>query len=117
MLLMGIGGGLAVSPLSVVIMATVPPEDAGAAGGALQTMQQLGATLGLAILVRVAGSTSRGVTGSADEVLAGHEQRVHRRLGDRTADVRGGTHFQAALVVDRRDQAVAVGDAPSRTTA
>jgi hypothetical protein len=40
-----------------------------------------------------------------------------RRLGDRTADVRGGTHFQAALVVDRRDQAVAVGDAPSRTTA
>ncbi|MDT7649581.1 MAG: hypothetical protein QOI36_987, partial [Pseudonocardiales bacterium] len=53
MLLMGIGGGLAVSPLSVVIMATVPPEDAGAAGGALQTMQQLGATHGLAILVRV----------------------------------------------------------------
>ncbi|MCU1665454.1 MAG: major facilitator transporter [Pseudonocardia sp.] len=69
MLLMGIGGGLAVPPLSVVITATVPPEYAGAAGGALQTMQQLGATLGLAILVRVAGSTSRGVTGSADEVL------------------------------------------------
>jgi EmrB/QacA subfamily drug resistance transporter len=69
MLLMGIGGGLAFSPLNVVIMATVPPEDAGAAGGVLQTMQQLGATLGLAILVTVAGSASRGVAGSADEVL------------------------------------------------
>jgi EmrB/QacA subfamily drug resistance transporter len=70
MLLMGIGGGLAFSPLNIVIMATVPPADAGAAGGALQTMQQLGATLGLAVLVTVAGSASRDATGSTDDVLA-----------------------------------------------
>jgi EmrB/QacA subfamily drug resistance transporter len=70
MLLMGIGGGLAFSPLNVVIMATVPPADAGAAGGVLQTMQQIGATLGLAVLVTVAGSGARGATGT-DALVAG----------------------------------------------
>lgn len=72
MLLMGIGGGLAFSPLNVVIMSTVPQEDAGVAGGVLQTMQQLGGTLGLAILVTVAGTASRSAAeaGAApDEVL------------------------------------------------
>jgi predicted MFS family arabinose efflux permease len=59
MLLMGLGGGLGFVPLTPVIMATVPPQDAGAAGGALQTMQQTGATLGLSILVNVFGTAMR----------------------------------------------------------
>jgi EmrB/QacA subfamily drug resistance transporter len=75
MVLMGLGGGLAFSPLNVVIMATVPPEDAGAAGGVLQTMQQLGATLGLAVLVTVAGTGSRAAAAdgasSGDVLVAG----------------------------------------------
>jgi predicted MFS family arabinose efflux permease len=58
-LLLGIGGGLAFSPLSVVVMATVPVGDAGAAGGVLQTMQNIGATVGLAILITVFGTGSR----------------------------------------------------------
>lgn len=64
MIIMGVGGGMAFAPLNVLIMATVPPEDAGAAGGVLQTMQQIGSTLGLAILVTIAGSASRGTTGT-----------------------------------------------------
>ena len=64
MVIMGIGGGMAFSPLNVLIMATVPPADAGAAGGVLQTMQQIGSTLGLALLVTIAGSASRGTTGT-----------------------------------------------------
>jgi MFS family permease len=59
LLLLGVGGGLAFSPLNIVIMATVRPQDAGAAGGVLQTMQNLGATLGLAVLVTVFGTSSR----------------------------------------------------------
>nr|WP_279588731.1 MFS transporter [Actinophytocola oryzae] len=70
MILMGIGGGLAFSPLNVLIMGSVPPEDAGAAGGALQTMQQIGSTLGLAILVTIAGSAARGTTGTAAVVTS-----------------------------------------------
>ncbi len=55
MLLMGFGGGLAFVPLTPVIMGSVQPRDTGAAGGALQTMQQTGASLGLAVLVTVFG--------------------------------------------------------------
>ncbi len=72
MLLMGVGMGLAFAPLNVVIMTSVPPADAGAAGGVLQTMQQAGATLGLAILVTVFGASSRdaAAAGAApDQVL------------------------------------------------
>ncbi|WP_340685103.1 MFS transporter [Amycolatopsis coloradensis] len=72
MLLMGVGAGLAFSPLSVIIMATVPTDDAGAAGGALQTLQQVGATLGLAILITVFGAATRTPSGSpAETTVAG----------------------------------------------
>ncbi|TNC18702.1 MFS transporter [Amycolatopsis alkalitolerans] len=69
MVLMGLGMGLAFSPLNVIIMSTVPPKDAGAAGGVLQTMQQVGATLGLAILVTIFGTATRNAPGSPHQVL------------------------------------------------
>ena len=72
MIVLGLGGGLAFAPLNVVIMSTVRPADAGAAGGVLQTMQQVGSTLGLAVLVTVAGSASRSTAvagGSPVDVL------------------------------------------------
>ncbi|HEX6470128.1 MAG TPA: MFS transporter [Streptosporangiaceae bacterium] len=59
MILMGAGVGLAFSPLNVLVMSTVAPRDAGAAGGALQTMQQVGASLGLAVLVTIFGHATR----------------------------------------------------------
>jgi EmrB/QacA subfamily drug resistance transporter len=59
MLLMGVGGGLSFVPLTPVIMAAVAPQDAGAASGVLQTMQQTGASLGLAVLVTVFGGVVR----------------------------------------------------------
>jgi EmrB/QacA subfamily drug resistance transporter len=66
MMLLGLGMGLGFVPLTPIIMGSVPPQDAGAAGGALQTMQQLGATLGLAVLVTVFGATVRHAgTGAA----------------------------------------------------
>ena len=69
MVLMGLGMGLAFSPLNVIIMAGVPARDAGAAGGVLQTMQQTGATLGLAILVTIFGTATRSATGTPHDVL------------------------------------------------
>ncbi|WP_228824312.1 MFS transporter [Nocardia blacklockiae] len=71
MVLMGCGIGLAFSPLNVIIMSNVAPSEAGAAGGALQTVQQTGGTLGLAILVTVFGTATRGAVGSAHQVLVG----------------------------------------------
>ncbi|NKY47846.1 MFS transporter [Nocardia cerradoensis] len=69
MVAMGCGIGLAFSPLNVIIMANVAPEEAGAAGGALQTLQQTGAALGLAVLVTVFGTAVRAASGSAVHVL------------------------------------------------
>ncbi|WP_238847330.1 MFS transporter [Nocardia arthritidis] len=68
-LLLGCGIGLAFSPLNVIIMSSVPSADAGAAGGALQTLQQTGAALGLAILVTVFGTAAKDATGSPEHVL------------------------------------------------
>jgi EmrB/QacA subfamily drug resistance transporter len=56
MVLLGLGMGLAFNPLTVVIMSTVDPKDAGAAGGTMQTLQQTGASLGVAILVTVSAT-------------------------------------------------------------
>jgi predicted MFS family arabinose efflux permease len=72
MVLMGVGVGLAFAPLNVLIMSTVEPQDAGAAGGVLQTMQQVGTTLGLAILVTIFGTAARHAAadgGTAHHVL------------------------------------------------
>jgi EmrB/QacA subfamily drug resistance transporter len=69
MLILGTGGGLAFVPLTPVIMSAVPPADAGAAGGALQTMQQTGVALGLAVLVTVFGTSLRHATGTGVPVL------------------------------------------------
>jgi EmrB/QacA subfamily drug resistance transporter len=67
MLLMGLGMGTGFVPLTPTIMANVPPQDAGAAGGAMQTMQQTGVSLGIAVLVTVFGTAARNAmeTGSS----------------------------------------------------
>jgi EmrB/QacA subfamily drug resistance transporter len=68
MLLFGLGAGLTFTPLSVVILSGVQREDSGAASGLLQTMQQVGGTLGIAILVTRFGAVSRS---AAQDVIAG----------------------------------------------
>jgi hypothetical protein len=66
---MGLGGGLSFSPLTPIVMANVAPQDAGAAGGVLQTMQQTGASLGIALLVTVFGNVTRSASGSTADIL------------------------------------------------
>jgi EmrB/QacA subfamily drug resistance transporter len=66
LVLFGVGAGFCFLPLSVTILAGVPRNDAGAASGMLQTMQQTGAALGVAALTSVA--TSHGLS---DALLTG----------------------------------------------
>jgi EmrB/QacA subfamily drug resistance transporter len=80
LLLFGTGNGLAFVPLTAAALAGVAPEDSGAASGLVNVMQQVGGSLGLAILVTVFGSASRsvrdhprGLTGTA---LRHHEFAV-----------------------------------------
>jgi EmrB/QacA subfamily drug resistance transporter len=59
LLLFGLGTGLAFTALTVTILAGVAPKDSGVASGMLQAMQQIGGSLGLAILGSVFGSAVR----------------------------------------------------------
>jgi len=59
MLLNGVAAGLVFMPTTVLVLGGVEPEHAGAASGLMQTMQQLGGAVGLAVIVSVyaAGAT------------------------------------------------------------
>lgn len=58
-LLFGTGVGLGFMPLNMTILGGVPPQDSGAASGLLQALQQLGGSLGPAVLIPVFGAASR----------------------------------------------------------
>jgi EmrB/QacA subfamily drug resistance transporter len=59
--LIGLGMGLAVTPVTVAGTAGVPREDAGMASGLLNTARTVGASIGLAALATVAANRSVGV--------------------------------------------------------
>lgn len=69
LILLGVGIGLSLMPLNATILARVQPHEAGAASGLLQTLQWLGGTLGLSVLVTVYGTATRHATGSPAEIL------------------------------------------------
>jgi EmrB/QacA subfamily drug resistance transporter len=56
LILVGLGAACLVFPLNVTVLATVRPDQAGVASGLVQTMQFVGGSLGLAVLVSVFGS-------------------------------------------------------------
>jgi NADH:ubiquinone oxidoreductase subunit 6 (subunit J) len=62
MLLLGIGGGLAFPALMTLAMSSAAPEDSGLASGLVNTTQQVGGALGLAILATVAENRTGGAT-------------------------------------------------------
>jgi EmrB/QacA subfamily drug resistance transporter len=79
LVIVGIGNGLAFVPLTALALAGVEPRDAGAASGLINVTQQVGAALGLAVLVTVfgaashaagAGSSTAGSSGAAEAARA-----------------------------------------------
>jgi MFS family permease len=53
MLLSGLSTGLLFMPITATVLAGVEPEHAGSASGLLQTTQQLGSAVGVAVIVSV----------------------------------------------------------------
>ena len=72
MLLIGVSQGLTLSPLTSAGVAGVAQQDAGAASGAVNVAHQLGSSVGLSVLVAVAGVASAGLAGQALSV-----SRIH----------------------------------------
>jgi MFS family permease len=90
MVLIGLSGGLLFPSIATVIVPTVPAKDAGAASGLLQTMQQIGTSLGLAVLVTVFGVAVRH---------SGHGAPVTSTLGQH-ALVAGVTRsFEISVII------------------
>ena len=65
MILLGVGGGLAFPALMTLAMSSVSPEDSGLASGLVNTTQQVGGALGLAILATVAETRTGDATSAA----------------------------------------------------
>jgi EmrB/QacA subfamily drug resistance transporter len=65
LVLVGVGAGLAMAPLSATAMSAVPGERAGMAAGALSTFRQLGYALGIAVLGNVFRAGLTHVAGPA----------------------------------------------------
>ncbi len=68
LLLFGLGSGISFVPLTTAALNGVAPENAGAASGMVNVMQQLGGSLGLAVLVTVFGTAT---TNAAQHVKPG----------------------------------------------
>ncbi|WP_283136761.1 MFS transporter [Rhizohabitans arisaemae] len=87
--LLGAGGGLAVPAAITALMGTVPPEHAGVGSALNDTIQQMGAALGVAIL----GSILAGGYTAAMPVTATDEAR--RSLGEALATANGDAGLAA----------------------
>jgi len=59
MVLLGAGMGVVFVPLTTAALAGVAPQDSGAASSMVNVMQQLGGSVGLAVLVAVFGTATR----------------------------------------------------------
>jgi EmrB/QacA subfamily drug resistance transporter len=69
LVLLGIGMGMAFTPLTTAGIAGVAPADAGAASGVVNAAHQLGGSLGLSVLVTVFASASRAAIAHAPAAL------------------------------------------------
>jgi EmrB/QacA subfamily drug resistance transporter len=102
MIILGIGMGMAFVPVTIAGTSGVAPEDSGLASGLLNTTQQVGGSLGLAILASVATSrtTSAVHTGLALQLALTHGFKGAFLVGALLCAL--GAAFTAALLPGRR---------------
>jgi MFS family permease len=77
MLLVGLGMGVVFVPLTTVSLAGVRPEESGAASSMVNVMQQVGGSLGLAVLVAVYGTAYRNAAAHPVAGLSAVTQQHH----------------------------------------
>ena len=101
-LLIGLGVGFSFVPISIAALAGVRPEEAGLASGLINTSQQIGGAVGIAVLASVASAATRDslAAGTAQSVAL-TEGYVAAFWGAAAAAVAG---LVAALLLIRRRQ-------------
>jgi EmrB/QacA subfamily drug resistance transporter len=120
MVLIGVGMGLVFVPLTTASLAGVRPQESGAASSMVNVMQQLGGSVGLAVLVAAFGTATRDSL--AHPVAGLSAAAFHARVlahGMSTAFLLAAIFDVAALVVIAtllRDPKPAVPDSPAGLT-
>jgi EmrB/QacA subfamily drug resistance transporter len=110
MLLVGAGAGLTIPALMTLAMADATPEDAGLASGLVNTTQQVGGALGLAVLATLATGRSTHLLGDGAAADVALTRGYHLAFGVGAASVVAAVLLAAALL--RRP-----GAAPASQTA
>ena len=97
--LLGLGSGISFVSLTSASLADVEPRDAGAASGLINVTQQLGAALGLAVLVTVFGAATKHAS-LGGRVAAATVAHVHQTIVHGVDDVFAvGIVFTVAALV------------------
>jgi predicted MFS family arabinose efflux permease len=109
--LLGIGMGMAFTPLTTAGVAGVAPHDAGAASGLVNVAQQLGGSLGLGILITVFAAASRSAAHDPLASTSAHLRAQHELAHGVASALTGSAVFLAlalavVIVVVRRPAAV-----------
>jgi EmrB/QacA subfamily drug resistance transporter len=111
-LLIGVGLGFSFVPVSIAALAGVTGRDAGLASGLINTSQQIGGALGLAILTTIA-------TTHAENLLKDGQDRAHAFTSGYSLAFWAGVGFAAISVIatifalKREDLAVQPGTEPA----
>ncbi|MEV7598834.1 MFS transporter [Kitasatospora sp. NPDC089797] len=96
-LLFGLGMGSIFVPATLTVVSRVAPHETGAATGMLNTMQQVGGSLGLSILVTVYGTASRNAAGP--QVRAFLRQATPAQLAEFRASGRLPAPYSSEVLV------------------
>jgi len=84
MIIAAAGLGFAFVPVTIAAVSGVSHDDSGLASGLINTSQQIGGALGLAVLATIASSTTQGLT--EDATTAGGEQAAQAALPSALTD-------------------------------
>ena len=101
-IILGIGLGFSFVPISIAALAGVPPAEAGLASGLINTSQQIGGALGVAILTTVAVSRANHELADGTSKAVASTARLPARLL-RCGRVRRRQPRRTLLILHRRD--------------
>ncbi len=113
MVLLGFGASFAFLTVILASVSGVPERDAGLASGLVNTAQQLGGALGLAVLASVAASRSEGLAGAGSEPVAALNGGYHAAFLLSAIFVALAAVLAAALLRLNKDGKEAGGKTPT----
>jgi EmrB/QacA subfamily drug resistance transporter len=102
MLLLGVGAGLAFPSLMTLAMSGVAPSDSGLASGLVNTTQQVGGALGLAVIATLSATRTDGLLGRGASTASALTGGYHLAFGIGAGLVAAGAVVAATLLRPER---------------